>query len=228
MWLDTGHCAPCASPRLPAPGALPRIGQAHCRGHPDRHWRHRRIQQRQTIGQAAQASISVSLKVAPVSGSGPKYPMSAVPICATGSPTMPNGSSHMSRLSRPIINGKKQQSPGKGAGQRALSSGLRQNHPHDLSYPDGSDNLHTQEGPKYRPILCSETKGGLSTTNRSSVADWVVRGNLVAPLVPAEVGKTRAFVQVPHRSRKPGQRTEGPKTNRENQHRTYEDRSGAL
>src|SRR5262244_744132 len=36
-----------------------------------------------------------------------------------------------------------------------------------------------------------------------------VGANLVAPSVPTEVGKTRAFVQVPHRSMKPGQRTEG-------------------
>jgi len=37
-----------------------------------------------------------------------------------------------------------------------------------------------------------------------------VRENLVKPSVPPEVGKTRALVQVSHRSMKPGQRTVGP------------------
>ena len=46
--------------------------------------------------------------------------MSAVPICATGSPTMPNGSSHMTPPFKAYHQRKKQQSPGKGAGQRAL------------------------------------------------------------------------------------------------------------
>jgi hypothetical protein len=55
---------------------------------------------------------------------------------------------------------------------------------------------------------------------------WVGRENLGAPLVPAETGKPRAFVPVPHRSWKPGQRTGGPRA-RENQHRTDEDRLGA-
>jgi hypothetical protein len=37
-----------------------------------------------------------------------------------------------------------------------------------------------------------------------------VKENQVGASDPAEVGKTRALVQVPHRSKKPGQGTVGP------------------